>query len=108
VARAACFSRPVLWAPGDVAGLRETSLVSASPASVVIDTIKPAEDGEGWVVRLYESGGGRVDAELAFGLKITAAWLSNTLEDRLEPAPMAGGVCRLRLRGFQILTLRLE
>jgi alpha-mannosidase len=98
----------LLWLPGEAAGILAAPLVVAEPASVVVDTIKPAEDGQGWIVRLYESGGGRVDATLAFGARIDRAWMSNTLEDRLAEAPVNAGRCDLRLRGFQIVTLRLE
>jgi len=108
VGRAAAFNRPLLWLPGEAAGILAAPLVVAEPASVVVDTIKPAEDGQGWIVRLYESGGGRVDATLAFGARIDRAWMSNTLEDRLAEAPVNAGRCDLRLRGFQIVTLRLE
>jgi alpha-mannosidase len=108
VGRAAAFNRPLLWLQGEATGILAAPLVIAEPASVVVDTIKPAEDGQGWIVRLYESGGGRVEATLAFGAKIGEAWISNTLEDRLAPAPLNAGRCNLRLRGFQIVTLRLE
>ena len=107
VAHAARFNRPLHWIRGAPAAILETSLVSATPSSVVIDTIKPAEDGEGWVVRLYESHGGRAAARLVFGVPVDRAWLSNTLEDRLEPLPLEAGGCALALRGFQIVTLRL-
>jgi len=108
VGLAARFNRPLLWGRGEIAGLLEAPLVSARPGTVVIDTVKPAEDGEGWVVRLYESGGGSVEAQVDFGPKVGKAWLSNTLEDRLSPASLEGGACKLQLRGFQIVTLRLE
>jgi len=74
---------------------------------VVIDTVKPAEDGEGWVIRLYESHGGRTEARLGFGVPVKSAWLSNVLEDRLAPLPLDAGGCVLGLGGFQIVTLRL-
>ncbi len=107
VAHAARFNRPLAWIVGAPAAILEASLVTAIPSSVVVDTIKPAEDGEGWVVRLYESHGGRAWARLAFGVPVKGAWLSNTLEDRLAPLPLEAGGCSLELRGFQIVTLRL-
>jgi alpha-mannosidase len=107
VAHAARFNRPILWLAGAPATILQDALVTAAPSSVVIDTVKPAEDGEGWVVRLYESHGGRARAALAFGVPVAKVWLSNTLEDRLEPVPLQGAGCTLSLRGFQIVTLRL-
>ena len=107
VAEGAAFNRPLLWASGAAAPVLGASLVSASPAQVVVDGIKPAEDGEGWVVRLYESTGAQVRARLAFGPAVAHAWLSNTLEDRLEPIALKDGACEVDLRGFQLLTIRV-
>lgn len=105
---AAAFNRPVLWTTGALKPVLQTSLVVSSALNVVIDTIKPAEDGDGWVVRLYESRDGRCEARLTFGAPIEAAWFSNTLEDRLESLSVQDGGVRLSLRGFQIATLRLS
>ena len=108
VARAACFNRPILWATGSPAAILEKPLIVADSPQVVIDTVKPAEDGDGWVARLYESSGGRVSARLAFAVPVASAWLSNTLEDRLAQIPLDDGGCAIVLRGFQIATIRLN
>jgi alpha-mannosidase len=105
---AAGFNRPLLWTKGAPAAVLEQPLARAQPASVVIDTIKPAEDGDGWLARLYESTGGRCTARLRFGVPVAEAWLSNTLEDRLEPLVVEAGELVLDLRGFQIATIRLR
>jgi len=107
-AEGARFNRPLLWAQGSPADVLRVPLVSASPGHVVVDGIKPAEDGAGWVVRLYESIGAQVRARLAFGAAITTAQLSNTLEDRLDPLLLEGGACEVDLRGFQLMTIRIE
>lgn len=52
VGRASRFARPVLWIKGRPHEPLRQSLLSASPSNVAVDTIKPAEDGDGWVVRL--------------------------------------------------------
>jgi alpha-mannosidase len=107
VAEGARFNRPILWAPGPAADVLRAPLVSATPGHVVVDGIKPAEDGEGWVVRLYESHGGRIRARLAFGATVRSVQLSNTLEDRLGPLSLDGGACDVDLRGFQLMTVRV-
>ncbi|MEJ0027121.1 MAG: alpha-mannosidase [Rhizomicrobium sp.] len=108
VARAACFNRPLLWAKGMPAAILSEPLVSAEPANVVIDTIKPAEDGKGWIVRLYESSGASTQARLAFGTAVHGVERSNTLEDEGEAIPPADGARTLALRPFQIATLRVR
>lgn len=107
VPEALCFNRPLLWAPPGVNPMLETALVVAEPGNVVVDTIKPAEDGDGFVVRLYESHGSATAAMLSFGVKVKNAVLSNTLEDRLVEMPLRDGRVELALRPFQIATIRV-
>ncbi len=108
VGEAARFSRALLWTMGAPPAILAQPLVAAAPANVVVDTIKPAEDGNGWIVRLYESGGGSAAARLTFGVPVRSVHRSNTLEDKLEPLRLEAGACTLALRPFQIATLRID
>ena len=108
VGEAARFNRPVLWTRGEVADGLTTTLARTEPANVVIDTIKPAEDGDGWVVRLYEAHGSATNARLRFGPPVSRAWMSNTLEDRGAAVAVTDGGCELALRPWQVVTLRLR
>jgi alpha-mannosidase len=101
------FNRPVLWAPGAPAPILAAPPVKVDRGDVVVDTLKPAEDGEGWIARLYEPHGARTAVRLAFGVPVNAAWISNTLEDRLEPVALDDGALNLEFGAFQIVTLRL-
>ncbi|HEX2593479.1 MAG TPA: glycoside hydrolase family 38 C-terminal domain-containing protein, partial [Rhizomicrobium sp.] len=64
VTHAAAFTRPLLWAKGTSDAILARPLVTASAPNVIVDTIKQAEDGAGWIVRLYESTGARTNATL--------------------------------------------
>ncbi|MGD0142467.1 MAG: glycoside hydrolase family 38 C-terminal domain-containing protein [Rhizomicrobium sp.] len=108
VGQAARFNRPILWAKGAPSSILGAPLVSIEPANVAVDTIKPAEDGSGWVVRLYECAGGSCTARLSFGVPVKNVHISNTLEDPLQPVPMHAGAYAIPLRPFQIATLRLD
>jgi alpha-mannosidase len=107
VGHAACFNRPLLWTNGKAPTQLSRPIVLAEPSNVVIDTIKPAEDGKGFVVRLYESIGSASQARLTFGVPVRTIHLSNTLEDALSTVAHTGGDCALDLRPFQIMTLRV-
>ncbi|QMU69357.1 glycosyl hydrolase-related protein [Streptacidiphilus sp. P02-A3a] len=90
-------------------------------AADAVDATDVADDRSGdVVVRLYESGGGTATALLTTGFPLAAAWDCDLLEqpwprpdpDAPEPRPAllperTDGL-RLRLRPFQILTLRLR
>ncbi|HEX7761212.1 MAG TPA: glycoside hydrolase family 38 C-terminal domain-containing protein [Caulobacteraceae bacterium] len=108
VGEAARFARPVLWSQGAAASVLQKPIVWANPANIVIDTIKPAEDGQGWIVRLYESAGRRGPATLTFGVPVREAALSNTLEERGPALTLENSACTLDVRPFQIATLRLS
>ena len=67
---------------GSVGGLPATqSLVSTNSRHAVVDTVKPAEDGDGIVVRVYDCAGGRERTTLTFATTIEAAESVNILED---------------------------
>jgi alpha-mannosidase len=75
---------------------------------VFVDTVKPAEDGEGVVVRLYEAHGARGEARLRVGVPFGEAWFANLLEDRLSRAEVSGSEVLVPYRPFEIVTLRLS
>ncbi|MER5946284.1 glycoside hydrolase family 38 C-terminal domain-containing protein [Streptomyces sp. NPDC001904] len=87
-------------------------LVSVDSPGIVVETVKLADDRSGdVVVRLYEAHGGRASALLTPGFRIASATATDLLErpraaDGPSCAVTADGV-RLRLRPFQILTVRL-
>jgi len=107
VGEAHCFNRPLVWASGAASDILRRPLVSIEPANVIIDTLKPAEDGKGFIVRLYESTGSATKARLAFGIPVRNVHLSNTMEDRLAPLAVADNACQFDVRPFQIVTLRV-
>ena len=108
VAEAARFNRPLLWTRGDVTAALAAPPVTAEPAHAVIDTIKPAEDGDGWVIRLYEAHGAAAEARLRFAAQPTGVWFSNTLEDPGAALAVVDGVCALSLGPWQVVTLRVR
>ncbi len=97
---------PVTTAPGDAG---ERSLFSLDAPNVVIETVKPAEDGSGDViVRLYESKRTATRCTLATTLPLYAASRANMLEEPQEDLEVTDGHVALELRPFQIVTLRLK
>ncbi|MBN9737887.1 MULTISPECIES: glycoside hydrolase family 38 C-terminal domain-containing protein [unclassified Pseudonocardia] len=77
--------------------------------AVVVEAVKLADDGSGdVVVRLYEAHGGRADAHVAPGFDCTGAVETDLLERPLDDAGALDGDLRLRLRPFQVSTLRLR
>jgi alpha-mannosidase len=89
-----------------VNGLR--SLVSASQPSVIVETIKRAEDGNGIIVRLYESQRKRGPVLVRFGRAVDSAWTTNLLEENESALSVDQDFIQLNLRPYQIVTLRVK
>ena len=83
------------------------SLVCADRPNVVVETIKRAEDGEGVIVRLYESQRRRGPVTLTVSFPVRAAWRTNLLEENLASISICGSAVTLNLRPFEIVTVRL-
>jgi alpha-mannosidase len=84
------------------------SLVSPSSPNVLIETVKRAEDGDGMIVRLYESQRKRGPVRLRAGFPVAAAWETNLLEENESVLRVENDSIHLDLKPYQIMTLRLK
>lgn len=87
---------------------RPSSMVSTSAPNVIIETIKLAEDGDGLIVRLYESQRKRGQVEVRFGRAVEAAWITNLLEENESALSVDAVSIPLNLKPYQIVTLRVK
>lgn len=83
-------------------------LVSCSSSNVVIETVKRAEDGDGIVIRLYESQRKRNQVRVRFGFGVESAWMSNLLEESESALRVEDDSVNLNLKPYQIVTLRVK
>ena len=83
------------------------SLVSCSPPNIIIETIKQAEDGDGIIVRLYESQRKRGQVQVRAGFAVEAAWETNLLEENESKLSVENDSIQLNLKPYQIMTIRL-
>ena len=103
-AEAEAFNHPVLIAPG----LAELPpLVSSGAPNVVIETIKPSQDGRGFVLRLYEAEGWKTKSCLHFTRPLGAIVETNLLESDTEKIVFESQQVSLTFEPFQIRTFRL-
>ena len=72
-----------------------------------METLKPAEDGNGNVIRLLETAGRggsvRISSKL---LRIERAWLCNAAEDNEREIPLTGNAIEVALKPYSIVTVR--
>jgi alpha-mannosidase len=87
----------------------ERSLFAIDAPSVVVETVKPAEDGsKDIIVRLYESKRMATRCTLSTSLPILGAAQTDMLENVQEELPCDGGSVDLDFRAFEIKTVRLQ
>lgn len=95
--------------PEIYAGALETfSAAEIDQANVILDTMKPAEDGSGDVIlRLYESKKAAVTAKVRCALG-SRAYLCDMLENVREEIPVENGEMTLAFGAFEVKTVRMK
>lgn len=81
-------------------------IVTCKNENVVIETVKPAEDGNGFVLRLYEAGHRQGTVRLEFGVPVKQVFRVTLLEDPEEEIPLNDCGVQLGLTPFEIVSLR--
>ncbi len=90
-------------------GAPERSFFAIDDPAIVLETVKPAEDGSGdAVLRLYESLGSAARCAIDISLPIALALETDMLERGGAPLALAGKRIVLDFRPFEIKTLRLR
>ncbi|WP_158599024.1 alpha-mannosidase [Rhodophyticola porphyridii] len=105
-AEAYALNHPLRVLPLPGGGTARMPVRSAAP-NVVLETLKPAEDGRGVILRLYEGHCRRGPVMLDLDAAIGAVERCGLLEEECEPLPLTGGRVKLTLRPYEIVTLRL-
>jgi alpha-mannosidase len=85
-------------------GVSLPSFATVDDPAVIIETVKPAEEGDGVVVRMYESLGRPTSTALRVAFPFSAATETDLLERPIRPIDPH----RITLGPFEILTIHLE
>lgn len=83
-------------------------LASVDAPNVVIETVKRAEDGDGLILRLYETQRKRSAFTLTLGFPVRAAWRANLLEQNQFSLSVEDGRVRGEIRPYQVMTVRIR
>lgn len=90
-------------------GAGEKSLLTVDAKNIVIETVKPAEDGSGDVImRLYECKRTATQCELKINLPVAEVTQVDMLERGGQALPLRQKRVALSFRAFEIKTLRLK
>ncbi len=84
------------------------SNLQVEPETVVVEAFKKAEDGQGWIVRLYEASGGNAQAHLAFAIPVAQVIETDLMEQPVgAPLEPEGNGVMFSIRPFEIKSFRI-
>ena len=85
------------------------SFLKVEPANIVVSTLKKAEDGNGSIVRFYETEGKFAKAKLTGFKPFSKVSLTNMLEyDELTLPVNADGSVEISVKPYEISTIRIK
>jgi alpha-mannosidase len=89
-------------------GRTSSSFIQTDCSHVIVETVKPAEDGDGLIVRLYEAHNQRGHGTLTFVTPLLSAQECNLLEEPLNDVSCQGKMLAFQVRPFEIKTFRVR
>ena len=101
------LNQPALSVRGGQAGT-EYSLASVQPANVILETVKQAEDGNGVIVRLYETENARTEACLTWNRPIASVEECNCIEEKQADAAFDSACIPFVIKPYEIKTFRIR
>ena len=83
------------------------SALTLDTDSVVCETVKEEENGEGTIIRLYETKNSRRTFTMKVGFGAKKAYLCDLMENELSELEIKDGCIGLDIKGFEIVTIKL-
>lgn len=83
------------------------ALVTSDAANVIVETVKPADDSRGIIVRMYEAHGVATTTTLTFGRQVRRVEQVSIFEEAVTPLVQQGTKVSVTLGAFKIMTLRV-
>ncbi|HDI11483.1 MAG TPA: hypothetical protein ENF77_04105 [Candidatus Acetothermia bacterium] len=85
----------------------ERTFLFLDPDAVLLSAVKPPEEGEGIVIRIYNPTARYLEAVLRVGFPLSGARELRLDESPLRDLPIRGDILRLPLKGGEIKTIHL-
>ncbi len=85
------------------------SLIEVQPANIVVSALKPAEDGTGLILRLYDAEGKFTSAQIKGFRPFTKVSITDMLEYNPKEIPVqADGSISIEIKPWEIVNLKIE
>ena len=100
-------NNPLLLVKGDGVEKNAYSFATCENNNVVLETVKPSEDGTGVIVRLYETENCRTKCKLHFANSFKKAYLCDLLENEEKELQRFGNTLTFSVKPFEIITMKI-
>lgn len=107
VKQAYYLNQPAYALQGGAPG-KSFSLAQVSQPNVVLETIKRAEDGDGYILRMYECDNALTHAEITWNRPVASVEECNLLEEKTGEACFADGKIQFTIKPYEIKTFRIR
>lgn len=101
------LNQPVYALAGGTPGSK-ASYASVEPSNVILETVKQAENGDGVVLRLYESENALTRTTVHLPAEAKQVLVCNLLEEPERELPIKNGCVTLRVKPYEIVTLLVK
>jgi len=101
------LNQPALAMKGGSA-FESWSLCSVDKPNVVVETVKQAEDGDGWIVRMYECDNARTPVRFTWNWPLASVEECNCMEEKVAEVEFADGGVEFVIKPFEIKTFRIK
>ncbi len=84
------------------------SLLEVSAKNVILDALKPAEDGTGFILRVYEAEGRRTRVKINLPLKAKTVSECDMMEENMVPVSADTDALEFTITPFEVKTFHLK
>lgn len=106
VAEAYKLNQPLLTEHNTKAGANY-SFAAVDASNVIMETVKKAEDGNGTIIRLYESENAYTKTKLTVDGSYAKAYSCNLLEENETELAVEGNQIAVELKPYEVVTVRV-
>ncbi len=92
----------------DTEPMHKKSYLTVANSDIVLSIFKCAQDGEGYVVRLFNTTDQDIDTTVQTGFMINEAYLTNMLEEAGEELQVENNQFTIRFKPWEIKTIRFN
>lgn len=107
VEKAYDLNQPAIAVRGGQAG-QTVSFAGVDRSNVILETVKQAENGDGIIIRLYESENALTRTVLTVNAPVASAEICNLIEEKEADLAVENGQMKVTLKPYEVVSVRVR